>query len=189
MLWKRDVCWLKPIQPLYTAPVRGRGETGRRKGLKQLECPRGNPRCRTAQIRGNRSQAIPSQARQPNGCCEGVETRRAAPDARTRYGEGIVQTTNSAGHVRCRAMAAKAVAGKKIPRLERAVPVQVRPPAPRLFRFPLLMDAPCIPLRRAAADTAEIAIRASAPSVKYRFHWFPPGTFDPDQLFPLHMTV
>jgi hypothetical protein len=30
--------------------VRGRGETGRRQRLEQLECPRGNPRCRTAKL-------------------------------------------------------------------------------------------------------------------------------------------
>src|SRR5439155_21952285 len=43
-----------------------------------MECPRGNPRSRTAQSRGKlraRPKPIPSQA--PPG--EGVETRRAAP--------------------------------------------------------------------------------------------------------------
>src|SRR4051794_15782060 len=47
-----------------------------------------------------------------------------------RHGEGIVQTPNRASGGTCEALAAKAVAGTKIPRLERAVPVQVRPPAP-----------------------------------------------------------
>ena len=74
--------------------------------------------------------AIPSQALRPNGRREGVETRRAAPNARTRNGEGIVQTTNEPKARTRPGEAAKAVVGKKIPRLERAVPVQVRPPAP-----------------------------------------------------------
>jgi hypothetical protein len=33
--------------------ISGRGGTGRRKGLKKLECSSGNGGCRTAQIRGN----------------------------------------------------------------------------------------------------------------------------------------
>ena len=57
--------------------------------------------------------ATPSQAFRPNGRCEGVETRRAAPKARTRYGEGIVQTTNSSRRERADE-AAQAVAGTKI---------------------------------------------------------------------------
>jgi Histidine kinase-, DNA gyrase B-, and HSP90-like ATPase len=57
--------------------------------------------------------AIPSQALRPNGRREGVETRRAAPKARTRYGEGIVQTTNSSRRERVDE-AAQAVAGTKI---------------------------------------------------------------------------
>jgi hypothetical protein len=61
---------------------------------------------------------------------EGVESRRAAPKARTRQGEGIVQTKNEPKARTRPGEAAKAVAGMKIPRLERAVPVQVRPPAP-----------------------------------------------------------
>lgn len=52
---------------------------------------------------GKPSLAIPSQARSR----EGVETRRAAPNA-DRYGEGIVQTTNAM------LAAAKAAAGTKI---------------------------------------------------------------------------
>ena len=43
------------------------------------------------------------------------------------YGEEIVQTTNSFARS-CAVEAAKAVVGTKIPRLVRAVPVQVRPP-------------------------------------------------------------
>ena len=81
--------------------------------LKYLECSPGNRRCRTAQIRGNPSGAIPSQAPRPNRRREGVETRRAAPNARTRYGEGIVQTTNSSRRERADE-AAQAVAGTKI---------------------------------------------------------------------------
>ena len=50
----------------------------------------------------------PSQAARTRSP-EGVETRRAAPKARTRYGEGIVQTTNAR-----LAAAMKAVAGTKI---------------------------------------------------------------------------
>src|SRR5712691_506072 len=65
---------------------------------------------------------------------EGVETRRAAPKARTRYGEGIVQTTNAPTRSTAPGEAAKAVAGKKIPRRESAVPVRVRPPAPDCLR-------------------------------------------------------
>jgi len=80
--------------------------------------------------------AIPSQAPAARTCQgEGVETRRAAPNARTRYGEGIVQTTNKPTRSTAPGGAAKAVAGKKIPRLARAVPVQVRPPAPTLRGF------------------------------------------------------
>ena len=57
--------------------------------------------------------ATPSQAPRPDGRREGVETRRAAPKARTRYGEGIVQTTNSSTRERADE-AAQAVAGMKI---------------------------------------------------------------------------
>jgi len=44
----------------------GRGETGRRNGLESvIECPPGNRRCRTAQIRGSLvpGNPEPSQAR------------------------------------------------------------------------------------------------------------------------------
>ncbi len=58
----------------------------------KIECPRGNPRSRTAQSRGTLTgipKPIPSQA--PSG--EGVETGRAAPKP-SGNGEGTVQTTN-----------------------------------------------------------------------------------------------
>ena len=86
----------------YIAGLCGRGGTVDATDLKRLECSPGNRRCRTAQIRGNPSGAIPSQAPRPNRRREGVETRRAAPKARTRYGEGIVQTTNSSPRGRAR---------------------------------------------------------------------------------------
>ena len=53
---------------------------GRRSRL-QLECPRGNPRRRTAQIRGTLKASGPSQSRAKPGSREGVETRRGAPKA------------------------------------------------------------------------------------------------------------
>lgn len=44
--WQRPACRLKWRRKC------GRGEIGRRTGLRRLECSRRNPRCRTAQIRG-----------------------------------------------------------------------------------------------------------------------------------------
>jgi hypothetical protein len=52
---------------------------------------------------------------------EGVETRRAAPTALTRHGEGIVQTTDAL---------AAAVKTEVVRRAARPVPVRFRPPAP-----------------------------------------------------------
>src|SRR5215472_17990052 len=59
-----------------------------------MECPRGNSRSRTAQIRGKLKDEL-SQSRAKPFEGEGVETRRAAPTAFKGYGEGIVQTTNA----------------------------------------------------------------------------------------------
>ena len=85
----------------------GRGGIGRRNGLKRIECPPGN---RAMQNCSNSGKPVKWQSRaKPRRTGEGVETRRAAPKARTRYGEGIVQTTNA-----MRRAAAKAVAGMKI---------------------------------------------------------------------------
>ena len=57
----------------------GRGETGRRNGLKlRIECAGGNPGRRTAQIRGTLSDGDPEPSPLRR---EGVETRRAASKA------------------------------------------------------------------------------------------------------------
>ena len=87
---------------------------GRRNGLKRLSAPRETEDAELLKFGETSSQvAIPSQALRLNGRREGVETRRAAPKARTRYGEGIVQTTNSSRRERVDE-AAQAVAGTKI---------------------------------------------------------------------------
>ena len=66
--------------PALTLGPKRTWRNGRRSRL-QLECPRGNPRRRTAQIRGTlkaeRPKPIPSQARIPGRC----KTRRGAPKA------------------------------------------------------------------------------------------------------------
>ena len=75
-----------PAAPAETVQVDTSGvrawRNGRRSRL-QLECPRGNPRCRTAQSRGTLPGAMPrSQSRaKPPQPAEGVETGRAAPKA------------------------------------------------------------------------------------------------------------
>src|SRR5215472_10754362 len=87
-----------------------------------MECPRGNSRSRTAQIRGKLKDEL-SQSRAKPLAGEGVETRRAAPTAFEGYGEGIVQTTNAL------AAAAKVeVVRKSAPR--EGVGVRVPPSAP-----------------------------------------------------------
>jgi len=58
----------------------------------KLECSPGNRGCRTAQSRGNLSTGNPEPSSPRR---EGVETRRAAPTALMRHGEGIVQTINA----------------------------------------------------------------------------------------------
>ncbi len=74
------------------------GGIGRRAGLSSIEfeCASGNSGRRTAQTRrrllAQRQMLIPSQA-DALTASEGVETRRAAPKAKSN-GEGIVQTTN-----------------------------------------------------------------------------------------------
>ena len=85
--------------PALTLGPKRTWRNGRRSRL-QLECPRGNPRRRTAQIRGTLKASGPSQSRAKPGSREGVETRRGAPKAARprrpmRQGEGIVQTTNA----------------------------------------------------------------------------------------------
>lgn len=70
--------------PALTLGPKRTWRNGRRSRL-QLECPRGNPRRRTAQIRGTlqaeRPKPIPSQARL-QAARDGVETRRGAPKAK-----------------------------------------------------------------------------------------------------------
>ena len=91
LLWSRH--WRRSRVQVYTQAC-GRGETGRRNGLERLECPAGNIRCRTAQIRGTLSDGDPEPSPSLLSRGEGVETRRAAPKVGHDYGEGIVQTTN-----------------------------------------------------------------------------------------------
>lgn len=88
------------------------------------------PKMRNGSNWGNWSQAIPIQALRPNGRREGVETRRAASKAWTRWGKDIVQTTNEPIARTHQGKAAKAEVGTKI----RRAPVQVRPPAPMTSR-------------------------------------------------------
>src|SRR5215204_1768286 len=75
--------------------------------------------------------AIPSQAPRPNGWCEGVETRRAAPKGANAPTVKVKSRPQTSLALTRDGEAAKAVAGKKIPRFERTVPVRARPPAPR----------------------------------------------------------
>ncbi len=70
-------------------PVRGRGEIGRRNGLKQLSAQRETGGVELLKV-GETLNGNP----EPSPVREGVETRRAAPKAGT-HGEGIVQTTNA----------------------------------------------------------------------------------------------
>jgi len=74
------------VAPAETGPAETFGRRAWRNGRRsrlQLECPRGNPRCRTAQSRGTLPGAMPrsrSRAKPPQRA-EGVETGRAAPKA------------------------------------------------------------------------------------------------------------
>ena len=105
----------------------GRGEIGRRSRL-QLECPWGNPRCRTAQSRGtltgHKPQANPEPSPQPG---EGVETGRVAPKAER------LRRRDSPDHERRRAGGGESRSGKKICFSVR-VRVQVPPSAPPVMQ-------------------------------------------------------
>jgi hypothetical protein len=122
--------WRSSGYPLYLRLASGRGETGRRNGLKpKLSARRetgGAELLKVGETGDRQSRAKPSNRK------EGVETRRAAPTALTRQGEGIVQATNA------RLGGGESRSGMKIRRAERPVPVQVRPPAPRSFHICLI---------------------------------------------------
>ncbi len=61
---------------------RGRGETGRRNGLEsKLSALRETGDVELLKVGETSQVAIPSQAQWPHGLREGVETRRAAPNA------------------------------------------------------------------------------------------------------------
>ncbi len=103
--------------------VRGRGEIGRRNGLKPKNLSARRETDDAELLKVGETGHRQSRAK-PFTRGEGVETRRAAPKARTRNGEGIVQTTNA--HLG----GGESRSGMKIRRAERPVPVQVRPSAP-----------------------------------------------------------
>ena len=104
LIFPADLAYILIVPPMKQPPPQACGSpapaltlgpkrtwrNGRRSRL-QLECPRGNPRRRTAQIRGtlkanspkgDAPMPIPSQARAASAR-EGVETRRGAPKAAT----------------------------------------------------------------------------------------------------------
>ena len=78
----------------YFAQIATAKPTHLEQRIRKFECPIGNFRSRTLQIRGSLTSmklVIPSQV---TPWVKGVETRRRAPAFRNEKGEGIVQTTN-----------------------------------------------------------------------------------------------